>query len=1214
VETVNNFNGHGRAATFERRQRMVQATDPDALKAAAVLTAINSYFTDSARRRGQDPKICQRIVRVVATEKDGWLDLQGVVFASNGISHSCLVRFRGNNPIWDSSCTCNISKNCPHSWAVADNYHRRLAGSLNSRAERTKLQQGKNKILSPTVSRAANQQGGVSAPDFDTRTGTDDRSEKVQSGSVSKRGTATGGAQIKESRAKEALTNLLNALHDKSKVGKASSEPFLAINITYHIDLDASGRLRLLILSTCDAGEQLAKRRMRPAQLLELAQDESLIEDALIARLILASIREIEEEFSYFPPDQKQSNNLLRQLLATGRLYWGSDENRALSEGESKPAEFAWAKTNAGHRLTIKLVGADVWAVNPSLDGRPTDDLCKGDLSLNDLSQAILGEEDSSIDDCKKQIIIFLDYALWYLDSSLGILGPLEPSPPITNSAIAALRLMPPMGDDELPFAVQYLQAVDQGLLLPLPTVDNAILEELRDNKVCLSVLRAPDTTSGARTFSLNDSEQPILTVRAGESWIDSRSRHAIVDCLQKLGFERCQSFDVDCDDDVVVLRPINHGSISTFARLQTHMEALGWNVLIDKSECRSVIDATAAHWTAQASDAFQPWFDFSLGITVDGTRYPLFPIIRDALSSLGLRPIGADIERLNSEGIFYSPLPDGQLLALPFERVKNMVSTLIQLFDESGDGGSTTLKVSVSQAMSLLSGDSRIEFEDLAKSSRPDLRRLIDLAHGFKKSQQSETTIAPSGLTATLRQYQQSGLRWLQFLREAGVGGVLADDMGLGKTVQALAHILLEKEEGRLTVPFLVICPTSLVPNWLAEAKKLTPDLSVLGYHGASRQSRLFELDRFDVVVTSYQTVLRDISILEKFSFYGVLLDEAQAIKNSSGKVRQAIFKLKCLHKISLTGTPIENHLGEIWSHFDFLVPGLLGSLSHFNSCFRYPIERERQTEKRTMLASLLRPLILRRNKNEVASELPSKSIIFHEIEMDETQRDLYETVRVSVKKEVAAEVDRKGLHHSRITILSALMKLRQVCCDPRLVKTIDGTSQVPSAKLAALLELLIPLVEDGRRILIFSQFTSMLDIIASSLVQHGIDFVELRGDTKDRATPVNQFQNGQVPVFLISLKAGGVGLNLTAADTVIHYDPWWNPAVEDQATDRAHRIGQDKPVFVYKLIARGTVEEAMLAMQQKKRELTADFLGHNQKESALTPTELENLLSEVL
>jgi SNF2 family DNA or RNA helicase len=324
-----------------------------------------------------------------------------------------------------------------------------------------------------------------------------------------------------------------------------------------------------------------------------------------------------------------------------------------------------------------------------------------------------------------------------------------------------------------------------------------------------------------------------------------------------------------------------------------------------------------------------------------------------------------------------------------------------------------------------------------------------------------------------------------------------------------------------------------------------------------------------------------------------------------------QMACKLEGNQRLCLTGTPVENHLGEAWSLFTFLMPGLLGDHKKFTRLYRTPIEKQGDTDRKEALAKRLRPFVLRRLKENVAKELPPKTVIVRKVSLNDEQRDLYEVVRHVMNDRVREEIEAKGLARSQIVILDALLKMRQTCCDPRLVKLAAAKKVKNSAKLDELMDMLPTLIEEGRKILLFSQFTSMLDLIKPALRDVGIPFVELCGSTKDRKTPINQFQNGEVPLFLISLKAGGTGLNLTAADTVIHYDPWWNPSVENQATDRAHRIGQDKPVFVYKLIAEGTVEERILELQEKKAGLAEALFGDNPAAAAkLTQDDLQWLM----
>jgi SNF2 family DNA or RNA helicase len=419
------------------------------------------------------------------------------------------------------------------------------------------------------------------------------------------------------------------------------------------------------------------------------------------------------------------------------------------------------------------------------------------------------------------------------------------------------------------------------------------------------------------------------------------------------------------------------------------------------------------------------------------------------------------------------------------------------------------------------------------------------------------------------------------------GLSGFLADDMGLGKTAQTIAHIVIEQAEGRLLRPALIVVPTSLVANWTAELAKFAPYLRVVVLHGLDRHARRAELAGTHVVITTYTVLARDIEAMKLLAWHLVVLDEAQVIKSPDAKATKAVCQLDTTHRLCLSGTPIENNLQELWSEFAFLMPGLLGDRKGFARRFRTPIEKNNDAVRRVQLIRRIKPFLLRRTKSEVATDLPAKHTILRRINLAPEQRELYDTIRGTLYDKVREQLTELSAAQGRIVVLDALLKLRQVCCDPRLVKLPSARLVDTSSKLEDLLEMIGEMIPEGRRILLFSQFTSMLDLIKPRLTAAGIGFVELRGDTRDRAEPVRAFESGEVPLFLISLRAGGRGLNLTSADTVIHYDPWWNPAVEDQASDRAHRIGQTKSVFVYKLIAADTVEDRVVELQQHKANL---------------------------
>jgi len=375
-------------------------------------------------------------------------------------------------------------------------------------------------------------------------------------------------------------------------------------------------------------------------------------------------------------------------------------------------------------------------------------------------------------------------------------------------------------------------------------------------------------------------------------------------------------------------------------------------------------------------------------------------------------------------------------------------------------------------------------------------------------------------------------------------------------------------------------------------------------------------QIDSADLVLTTYALLPRDEEKLREHDFHLVILDESHYIKNTRSKAAQSAGLLRARHRLCLSGTPLENHLGELWSQFHFLLPGLLGDEKTFNTQFRHPIERQDDPLRRMLLNRRIKPFLLRRTKDNVAKELPPKTEMVRRVELTGAQRDLYETVRLAMDQKVRDEIDRKGVARSQIVILEALLKLRQVCCDPRLVKSLSSKKQTAgSAKLIDLMQMVEDLLEEKRKILVFSQFTSMLELIEQELEARDIPYALLTGDTKDRSAQVAAFQQGAVPIFLISLKAGGVGLNLTAADTVIHYDPWWNPAAENQATDRAWRIGQDKPVFVYKLIAKGTLEEKIQILQQKKSDLAQSILAEGESQKmALTQEDLQQIFAPLV
>ncbi len=635
-------------------------------------------------------------------------------------------------------------------------------------------------------------------------------------------------------------------------------------------------------------------------------------------------------------------------------------------------------------------------------------------------------------------------------------------------------------------------------------------------------------------------------------------------------------------------------------------LQQQGW--IVEKSAKYRYDVSVVDDWYAdvnEPADSGNAWFELELGIVVNQQRVPLLPVlvqlIRGAPNDFNPKALEAhaDTDQM------LATLPDGARVALPWGRVKPILNTLGELY--FSDKIKSSVRMSTLDAARL---DELARGLELRWSGGEQLREMGRKLNQFGSVQK---VAAPAGLQATLRDYQADGLAWMQFLRHYELAGILADDMGLGKTVQTLAHILVEKEAGRLSSPALVIAPTSLMGNWQDEAARFAPGLRVLLLQGKDRMQQFDQIDDCDLVLTTYALLPRDEEKLREHDFHLVILDESHYIKNTRSKAAQSAGLLRARHRLCLSGTPLENHLGELWSQFHFLLPGLLGDEKSFNSQFRHPIERQDDPLRRQLLNRRIKPFLLRRTKDNVAKELPPKTEMVRKVELTGPQRDLYETVRLAMDQKVREEIDKKGVARSQIVILEALLKLRQVCCDPRLVKSLPSKKQTAgSAKLIDLMQMVEDLLDENRKILVFSQFTSMLELIEEELEARDIPYALLTGDTKDRSAQVAAFQQGAVPIFLISLKAGGVGLNLTAADTVIHYDPWWNPAAENQATDRAWRIGQDKPVFVYKLIAKGTLEEKIQLLQQKKSELANSILAEGESQKmGLTQEDLQQIFA---
>jgi superfamily II DNA or RNA helicase len=652
------------------------------------------------------------------------------------------------------------------------------------------------------------------------------------------------------------------------------------------------------------------------------------------------------------------------------------------------------------------------------------------------------------------------------------------------------------------------------------------------------------------------------------------------------------------------------HSYCSFGACALPQLRALGWVITVDASYPYQVVESDTPWYAAVEPDAERTdWFGLELGIEVDGKRVNLLPALLDMLETRG------DTESL--ETLLDVPtrlravaIGDNRYLTLPPARLRFVLKVLLELYrGEVLEHGRLpfprTGAASVAKLDRALGDASRLLWSGMTSA--------IERARGFatKTREEAAAPSVPLGLCATLRPYQEEGVRWLAGLVEHEAGGVLADDMGLGKTLQTITHVLREKQAGRADRPTLIVMPTSLVGNWRREFKKFAPALEVVAFHGPKREGARAALATADVVLTSYPLLVRDLEILKNQAYHLLILDEAQAVKNPRSLAARAARELTARHRLCLSGTPIENNLEELWSLFDFVMPGFLGDADGFRVQFRVPIERLGNQLRLEALRNAVAPFVLRRMKETVARDLPPKTEIVRPVDLGGEQRELYESIRVAAHGDVRRAIREKGVQGATIAILDALMKLRQVCCDPRLVSVPSARRVKESAKFDLFFELLATQLGQGRRVLVFSQFTRMLELLAGGLEERHISFVELTGRTLDRQRAVDRFEGREVDVFLISLKAGGTGLNLTSADTVVHYDPWWNAASQAQATDRAYRIGQTRPVFVYNLITQGSVEERMLQLQQKKAELARSLLGGSAVKTALSELDVDDLFA---
>jgi len=878
------------------------------------------------------------------------------------------------------------------------------------------------------------------------------------------------------------------------------------------------------------------------------ASDEEIIK-------LLCSLNGI---YSHLPQLKGCAGGLaLSNLLKTGRLYWENLDRPALMAGENRELNIAWkADAKGDFHLTVRSV---------------------------------------------PEALLIATEPYYYLDSKLGTLGLID-SPDLSPAQLRKLGSAPTVPAKEAERFSQRLIMDYPAIKLPAPNMIE--IEEID----CLPV-RPRLTLQGSTAQNDRHLHQLKLEFDYGRQRLSAKPSESHTTLLTSEGYQRIRR-DIESEQDCI--RRLQDAGFAIddapsadmcfyspgknpveiaqhwYGFLQSglaQLRELEW--LIEFDSCFRLNFLPSDEWEASIEEGRNNWFEMSFNIDINGLSMPLLPLLMPVLENYNLDDL---------PDILTIPLDDYDFLTLPSAKIKPFIAVLAEVFGGISFGESGTIRLSRFDAAGL----AELEIHSYGLFAMKGGEALRELGRKIKNFSGIADVATPANLQAELRHYQHQGLNWLQFLREYRFGGILADDMGLGKTLQTLTHLLLEKHSGRMSGPCLIIAPTSLMSNWRREACRFTPDLKVLVLQGIERKQQFEKIQEYDLVLTTYPLLPRDEEFLLANSYYYLILDEAQVVKNPNAKAAKIVRTIQAEHRLCLTGTPMENHLGELWTQFDFLMPGFLGDSTAFKHLYRTPIEIHGDSELRRRLAKRIAPFMLRRTKLDVAAELPLKTEIIRSVPLGQKQSMLYESLRLTMEKKVQQAIAEKGLARSHITILDALLKLRQTCCDPRTLPLTEAKKVKESAKLDLLMEMLPELLEEGRRILLFSQFTRMISLIEDELDKLQVPYAKLTGQTRNRDEAIERFKSGAVDVFLISLKAGGVGLNLTEADTVIIYDPWWNPAVESQAADRAHRIGQDKPVFVYKLITENTVEEKILAMQDRKRLLAEGvYQGEKQEES---------------
>lgn len=902
-------------------------------------------------------------------------------------------------------------------------------------------------------------------------------------------------------------------------------------------------------------------------------------------------------------PDAEALKPLLKQIVDTGRARYGAIGGVSLAWGDPQSVSFSWEEEENGDQ---KLIARD------DLD-RPVGVLPFPVPLYVDQASGLIGELHSphSADTIRR-----LANAPAIPPEAAGIVSETLANASVDAPAPTAVQIREVA--DLRPSAHLRLYGVDR----PIPSMagyyggrigeDGPAVETYPCIRLYMRYDGAPDLVDRGDDDDIRFKGEGGLVVFRRRKGLEDELYRRLGEAVGPYGgvepdlLYRASSMPLEMREADFIVAPypeaedgFDDGPMIFTRETVPELQKDGWTIEIDDSWPYRFYEQPVSF-----STAFEPsgvdWFSLSLRIEAGSETLDLTDLIVEVISILPIDPYGDldggfSVEEFLEGLTFYPSLEDGRMVPIEGEVITPFVEVFLEM-----EGLTSFHRAEMGRAAEIA--------EALEGCGAPWIvnDELRHLGAQLRLLADAPDMAPPEALKADLRPYQRSGYGWLRTLADCGYGGALADDMGLGKTVQALALLAHRHLELTSDRPSLLVAPTSLLGNWRREAERFAPGLRVLVLHGPGRKDRFGVIPEHDLVVTTYPLLNRDHEELFKHQFELAILDEAQAAKNPVAAVSKRIRDIDARQRLALTGTPMENNLEELWSLIDWLVPGLLGDRKSFNAEFRRPIERHGDRFRQKRLSARVKPFLLRRAKEDVVKDLPPKTIIDEITPLDTAQAALYESIRSAMDKRVRDAIAAKGVAGSRITILDALLKLRQACCDPALVKLDAARKVTSSAKRERLLSMLEELVAEGRKVLIFSQFVSMLKLIEADVAARGWSYSLLHGSTKDREAELARFQVGETQLFLISLKAGGVGLNLTAADTVILYDPWWNPAVERQAMDRAHRIGQDKPVFVHRLIAENTVEAAIQEMQARKQAL-ADALFEGTGEGALALTEAD-------